>query len=146
MAEIERLEQLNAEFSNIAGIDDLFIHHGRSDSDLLDEMLAEFGLEFPNFDIFNYVDPALDTAFDSGAAELLDIIDSEIRQPDINLNSLDIQKKLFAKQGEELQSLKSELQKQQELISELQQQFNNFIVKQQSNPMEDQPAVSLEFI
>lgn len=170
IAELERLEQQNAEFNNIKGIDDLFIHHGRSDSDLLDEMVAEFQLEFPDFDIFNYVDPALDAALDSGAADVLNKIDCYIRQPDINLNStasddgnescklitpnrydngLDVQKSLLAEQGEEMRSLKCQLQKQQELISELQTQLNNLMANQQMNPVEEvehQRVVSLDFI
>ncbi|XP_037033952.1 uncharacterized protein LOC119072762 [Bradysia coprophila] len=130
-AEIERLQQQNAEFNEIEGIDDLFIHYGRSDRHLLDEMVAEFGLECPDFDIFNYVDPALDAELDSDAAEALNVIDCDIEQSDINLNSL-------AESSEQLAMTKRHLKHQQELILQMQKHLNILVDTQgmKSDPLD----------
>lgn len=81
-------------------------------------MVAEFGLQCPDFDIFNYVDPLLDAALDADGAEALDAIDCEIQQSsDINLNSLS--EDYVVANREELTMLKHQLKYQQETISQL---------------------------
>lgn len=115
-------------------------------------MVAEFGLECLDFDIFNYVDPALDAALDAGAAEILNTVDR-----DINFNSLatdfvrescvrtgpnryqlglGIQENLAGVDGE-LQSLKGQVHQQQELILELQQKLNNLMAIHQTKLPEE---------
>lgn len=41
-------------------------------NDTLDAIAAEFALQFPDFDVFNYIDPAMDVALDATAANVLD--------------------------------------------------------------------------
>lgn len=142
ISEIERLEQQNAEFNNIEGIDNLFVHLNKSDDESLDALVDEFMVEFPDFNILNYVDPALDGSLDAGIADILGTIDGDIRQPGIDINGLAstaVEERFvlsspnqcetrFANQEPltvphmELQSLKSLMQQQHVVISELQEQ------------------------
>ncbi|KAG4073058.1 hypothetical protein HA402_009477 [Bradysia odoriphaga] len=89
-------------------------------------MVSEFGLECPDFDIFNYVDPALNAEIDSDAAEALNVIDCDVEQADVNLNSL-------AESSEQLAMAKNHLKHQQELILQMQKQLNILVDTQRMN-------------
>lgn len=142
IAEKERLQQQNAEFNSIVGIENLFIHYGRSDNQLLDEMVTEFGLECPDFDIFKYVDPALDAALDDDAAKVLNAIDVEVGQQDVNLSSVDDSSNHVEESCEEFVALKRHLKHQQEMIIDLCGNLNALIGTRQMNSGKSQVSFS----
>lgn len=141
IAEKERLQQQNAEFDSIVGIENLFIHYGRSDNQLLDEMVTEFGLECPEFDIFKYVDPALDAALDDDAAKVLNAIEVEVGQQDVILTSVDDSNHV-EESCEELVALKRHLKHQQEMINDLCANLNALIGTRQMNSENSQVGFS----
>lgn len=91
-------------------------------------MVADFALEFPSFDILDYVDLELDSILDDGTAEVLETIDRSIEKPVVSLNktanegsnelmsvseseaSLDVQSATSDAPDRESLSLKSQMQ------------------------------------
>ncbi|KAJ6645765.1 Zinc finger protein [Pseudolycoriella hygida] len=55
----------------------------------LDQMVSDFLIEFPDFDISDYLDPELKSSLDNGVTDALHRIDHEIKQQDITFLSRD---------------------------------------------------------
>lgn len=140
-AEMGQLDQLKDNFIGIDCLNNLYIRPHQSDIDMVDAMVTDFGMRFPDFDIFNYVDPDV--------ADDLHMVKSDIRQPENDPNKLaagnpfheccnhrcqsrekscSANNRSLAPRDEDLEWLKFEVKRLQNVVLELQEQLNKLTV------------------
>ncbi|KAJ6645739.1 Zinc finger protein [Pseudolycoriella hygida] len=146
LADIEKLEE-DARVNEVRAHVDPSGNNNEDDDGWLDQMVGDFLIENPSFDIFDYVDPGLQSSLDKGVDDTLKKIGNEIKQPDTNLNSLSGRDQdlyqLTCRACCHLQnSLVFQLEQNKKLIAELQNEVRSIWECLRQPSMVEKPSIS----
>ncbi|KAJ6648635.1 hypothetical protein Bhyg_03866 [Pseudolycoriella hygida] len=141
LAEIEKLEE-DVRVKEVPCENNI-----KGDDSWLDQMVGDFLIENPSFDIFDYIDPGLQSSLDEGVHHTLERTDSEIKHPDANLNSLSNRDEdtyqLTCRACCELQnSLLPQLEQNNKSIAELQNEVRSIWASLRQFSMVEKPSIS----